>query len=221
MAITSVTSTSNPFTPSLGQSNVVTIKGLVLVTQGANGNKTLTANLSRRIIDVATGQTVGTFTASAPIPSPTRTMPQPPFSISSAWSGVGLSGSIASAGGYRSDITAWIEREPQPGGGYGAPPDCGPNGTLVNGPCKLDLIQLPQYTVLLWPLPPQPPGGFADCGHRQELCNGLDDNCDGRIDEFACDVVTNGCNCTPHQCGALRCTTIPDGCGLDLPCPCP
>ena len=58
-----------------------------------------------------------------------------------------------------------------------------------------------------------------------EQCNGLDDNCDGRIDEGdVCSLPqSQTCPPTPITCGARTCGTIPDGCGNILVCgaPCP
>ena len=51
-----------------------------------------------------------------------------------------------------------------------------------------------------------------------EECNGIDDNCNGEIDEGSvCDVKMQ-CPCQPRTCGNLTCGTIPDGCGGVLTC---
>jgi hypothetical protein len=54
-----------------------------------------------------------------------------------------------------------------------------------------------------------------------EECNGVDDNCNGLIDESgACEVPV--CQtCVPATCGTTRCSTLPDGCGQSLTCACP
>jgi len=58
----------------------------------------------------------------------------------------------------------------------------------------------------------------------QEECNGVDDNCNGEVDEVqgtdpcgltACSV------CVPASCGVTRCLSLPDGCGNLIACPCP
>jgi hypothetical protein len=51
-----------------------------------------------------------------------------------------------------------------------------------------------------------------------ETCNGVDDNCDGRLDENACSAHT-GCACTPKTCSAIGASgTFPDGCGGVVTC---
>lgn len=78
-----------------------------------------------------------------------------------------------------------------------------------------------------------PPRRFGPgCGFNEwtglpyvEQCNGLDDNCDGRVDEGeVCNIPqTQTCPPTPAACGARTCGSIPDGCGNVLVCgaPCP
>jgi hypothetical protein len=78
-----------------------------------------------------------------------------------------------------------------------------------------------------------PPRRFGPgCGFNEwtgmpyvEQCNGLDDNCDGRIDEGdICSLPQpQTCPPTPITCGARTCGTVPDGCGNVLVCgaPCP
>lgn len=57
----------------------------------------------------------------------------------------------------------------------------------------------------------------------REECNGVDDNCNGRIDEAApvdpC-AVPSCDTCVPTSCGEARCASLPDGCGQRLTCPC-
>jgi len=58
---------------------------------------------------------------------------------------------------------------------------------------------------------------------RAETCNGVDDNCDGRIDEApACDQKQQ-CPAEAHACGQQTCGDLPDGCGNIVTCggPCP
>lgn len=55
---------------------------------------------------------------------------------------------------------------------------------------------------------------------RTEQCNGLDDTCNGQIDEGTCHVTT-GCACQPKKCGDVPCgSSQPDGCGGELNCSC-
>lgn len=72
-------------------------------------------------------------------------------------------------------------------------------------------------------VPPRPPPPPVTPVFQQELCNGLDDNGNGRIDEGGC--FLNACSgCTPvpaTTCGARRCVSVPDGCNGLLVCPCP
>ena len=72
---------------------------------------------------------------------------------------------------------------------------------------------------------PEPPERFANpggCGNQEvEVCNGLDDDCDGDVDEG--DVCANRslqCTCTPVSCASMgaSCGTIPNGCGQVLTC---
>jgi hypothetical protein len=70
--------------------------------------------------------------------------------------------------------------------------------------------------------PPTPPPPVVTPVFRNEVCNGLDDTGDGRIDEtVACNL--NSCSaCIPvSSCGARRCVSVPDGCGGLLVCSCP
>lgn len=59
----------------------------------------------------------------------------------------------------------------------------------------------------------------------QEECNGVDDNCNGEVDELQGTVDPCGlpaCSaCVPVSCGSTRCSSIPDGCGSVVTCPCP
>lgn len=61
-------------------------------------------------------------------------------------------------------------------------------------------------------------------GFPTELCNGVDDNCDGRIDENACGVSSSAaCVCIPKTCASLNASAdgVPDGCGGLLYCSSP
>lgn len=54
-----------------------------------------------------------------------------------------------------------------------------------------------------------------------EVCNGLDDNCDGNIDENEiCARRDTSCVCQPATCQSqsVTCGTAPDGCGAVLSC---
>lgn len=59
----------------------------------------------------------------------------------------------------------------------------------------------------------------------QEECNGVDDNCNGQVDEAG--LTSDPCEvplcetCIPISCGTTRCTSLPDGCGQVIACPCP
>jgi hypothetical protein len=65
-------------------------------------------------------------------------------------------------------------------------------------------------------------GQWGTCSlPRREECNGLDDTCDGQIDDGdVCSVSTN-CACAPKTCAQVPCgSPQPDGCGGVLNCSC-
>ncbi|NVI97979.1 hypothetical protein HV824_07575 [Myxococcus sp. AM009] len=59
---------------------------------------------------------------------------------------------------------------------------------------------------------------WGQCVAPTESCNGLDDDCDGNIDEG--DVCALYCTCTPTTCASQgkTCGSVPDGCGGTLSC---
>lgn len=93
---------------------------------------------------------------------------------------------------------------------------------MFNGRLEFDKLACSAFQP---PTPQQPPeclnginpitGAFIP-----EDCNGVDDNCNGAIDELGvCDVPA--CNtCVPTTCTTNRCMSLPDGCGAVLTCPC-
>jgi hypothetical protein len=69
--------------------------------------------------------------------------------------------------------------------------------------------------------PPRPPPPPASPTFKYELCNGVDDTGDGNIDEGTC-ALAYCSSCEPvTDCGPRRCSSVPDGCGGILTCPCP
>lgn len=70
--------------------------------------------------------------------------------------------------------------------------------------------------------PPRPnPPPIVTPQYRYEVCNGVDDTGDGRVDEGTCSL--SACtSCVPvSDCGPRQCVSAPDGCGGLLDCPCP
>lgn len=78
--------------------------------------------------------------------------------------------------------------------------------------------------------------GWTECNRPTEVCNGVDDNCNGKVDETpgaGAGAVTlakyslcglgpgpKDCTCVPTSCKAqkLKCGVFPDGCGGQLDC---
>lgn len=108
-------------------------------------------------------------------------------------------------------------------GGYGSDRlQTGRARTTMRWPVNVDGLR--EVEVLACSLfePPRPPPREGDGPvFRQEYCNGIDDNGNGKIDEGACSLAS--CTtCVPvPDCGPRRCLSVPDGCGALLECPCP
>ena len=90
---------------------------------------------------------------------------------------------------------------------------------MFNGSLEVHKIACSIYEP---PTPPPQPTCMPQL--LQEDCNGVDDNCNGQIDEPSpldpCSVPQ--CEtCTPASCGQTRCASLPDGCGQMIVCPCP
>lgn len=259
LAVTSATSAMNPFNPSTGETNQLTVAGFLLATRPRAAREPFTAILTRKVVSIVTGQTIGTFTTTSLMPSASRAQPNPSFMVASTWNGTMANGNVVPPGGYLTQSTVSLGQDiPQgwlPGSaGSPLPPNCGPaagvgpggvpgngpggpgngnglgNGpaTLpLDGPCITDSLQLLQIVNVLAPLPAQPPPILSPCNVdpltgrlKMELCNGLDDNCDGRIDEGPACGLTTDCPCQLLTCvqAGVTCGTAPDGCGGLLSC---
>ena len=77
----------------------------------------------------------------------------------------------------------------------------------------ISIIGLASFPIITYACTPSVP--------PTEVCNGIDDNCDGQIDEGGvCNATTTSCTCKKTTCGAqgATCGTIPDGCGGTILC---
>lgn len=108
-------------------------------------------------------------------------------------------------------------------GGYGSDRQhSGRPRTTMRWPVNIEGLRHVEVVACSLFEPPRPPPREGNTVvFRQEYCNGIDDNANGKIDEGSC--FLNACSeCDPiDDCGPRRCVTIPDGCESVLSCPCP
>ncbi len=198
LRVTSITDAYDPFVPALGEVNTLAIGGEMVRAPGAQGNHSYQISLRREVLTTSTGAVVTTFIQSLPIATSTSGQ-RIPFGITSEWNGRLLGGEIAPAGPYVSDINIWIVRDPVPPGTPSPPGPlrtCGPVSQPVVGACKE--FELPPLRITHGLLDAPPPVQHRCSGSwiwwsRAESCNGIDDNCNGSVDEGAACVA----RCSP------------------------
>ncbi|MHB8878536.1 MAG: Ig-like domain-containing protein, partial [Myxococcaceae bacterium] len=215
MNITLVNHAPNPFNPAIGQTNDLEIQGTVQRVSGVFPNASLDVVVTRRIFSAATGNLVRTLTAIVPVQLvPPNKIPTP-IGATLSWDAKTPGGGLFPSGVYSSMTEIEILGRPLP------PPNGGgtPNNPCpcFRGVCICDYSKVIATHDLLEQFKhPQPV-----CGTIPETCNGLDDNCDGRIDEGAAcrsDLLCSSCVPTTCEAQFVTCGSAPDGCGGLLSC---